>query len=444
MELTPLQYTSSPLRALKRPSQKGNKPSEKQITDSFAPSKGSASAVDPRQAMEIVQEYSEGALEEIWRSKPIADPKQVIDASSDRIYINRWTSLEACSASDGHRLWNHPLNDTEGGLNCIALGKNNTLVASTNQAGPEGDGIFAIDQNKGGTRWSKKARKKTFFEGIAVGQDGRIFVGNSAYSGGPEDRIVALNGDTGQIEWQFTVGDRLQAEPLLGPGNSVLFGCRDNNLYSMDRTSGKKRWAFDSGGPIAITPVYGPDGTVVFINTEGVITAIDATTGEKKWTGNTGGERGFTSGTLVCSPDGTIFAVNNSTETSLWAFDGKSGTVLWSKKTDHWVQADPLVDAEGNFYIGTRDPGEILIYDGKTGGEKEKIKVGDLIESLSSDQKKESIYCGTSEGRVIAFKKRHPEALENKIAKEKAPNPEIITDDEVVSIDHIKIPIKKD
>lgn len=451
MEINPALNPSPPLRDLKAPSgQPGGSPVEPS-RDSFASSQGAAPQspgnvppVDARHAMEILQEPAATMLEEIWRSRPTGNVIDVIDVGSDKIFINRWTSLEACAPRDGHPLWQKK---PEGmaGLRHVVLAKNNTLVASTNQAGPEGDSIFAVGTDKGEKKWSQNARKETFFEGIAVGEDGRLFVGSSAYGGGgADDRIVALNGDTGAIEWQFKTGDRLQADPLLGPGNSVLFACKDHNLYSLDRTSGKKQWAFDSGAPIAVTPVFGPDGTVVFINTDGVITAVDAASGEKKWSGSTSGEKGFTSGTLRCGPDGTIYAVNDSTDTSLWAFDGKSGKVLWSEKTSHWVQADPLVDAEGDLYIGTRTPNSIRVYNGKTGREKGTHEVGDLVDSLSFDEKKEIIYCGTSGGRVIALRKRPPETLADRMAKEEKATPEITADEETVTIDNVKLPVNKD
>ncbi|MDQ7824947.1 MAG: PQQ-like beta-propeller repeat protein [Candidatus Eremiobacteraeota bacterium] len=412
-------------------------PAQGCLNDRLAPSP--PPPMDLARASALISETT-GKMEELWREKP---SKWI-----DNITINDEGTLfaegagETCLISaDGSA--KGKISGYSGCVNGLAPGPGNTLFVATNQGDP--DGIFAFDGTTGREKWHRDAKGDTFFGGVTPSPDGTLFASITPYQGSSaEDRLVALDGGSGETAWQFRAGGRIQGKPLLGPENTVILGSHDHKLYSLDRKTGKKRWDFDSGGPIACGIIHGPDGTIIGITREGSLFAVDGVSGAGKWAVPTG-EKGYTSGAPACSADGTVFVITPDTEGVLKAFDGRTGALRWEDRREKWVKASLVADGEGTLYVGCKDSEKVILYDGATGRVKEEIKVGEQVDALAYDDERKVLYCGTSDGSVIAFSRPGAgEPAENVTAE--APGngrPELQDEEDFIVIDSLRLPKKK-
>jgi outer membrane protein assembly factor BamB len=61
----------------------------------------------------------------------------------------------------------------------------------------------------------------------AVSGDGTVFVGST------DGNFYAIDGDTGQLKWKYTVGAAINSSPAIGSDGSVYFAADDGNLYAL-------------------------------------------------------------------------------------------------------------------------------------------------------------------------------------------------------------------
>lgn len=152
----------------------------------------------------------------------------------------------------------------------------------------------------------KPAWQRTFGERItqALAADGRVYtvVVN-------QGRVCALDAKTGETQWQFVAGGRIDTPPTLHAG-LVLFGCHDGYVYALRAADGRPAWRFNAAPQTrrmlvrdrleSSWPVPGAvlvnDGVLYFA--AGRITscdggmhmyALDAVSGEMKWHRNVKG-----------------------------------------------------------------------------------------------------------------------------------------------------------
>ena len=127
--------------------------------------------------------------------------------------------------------------------------------------------------------------------------DGKLFVAEV-----DRHRLCALNAGTGELQWDFTAGGRIDSPPTVHRG-FVLFGSRDGRVYCLRAKDGELAWAFravpkerviSSYGQLESTwPIHGTvlvhDGLAYFaagrssfLNGGIRVFALDPTTGEVK------------------------------------------------------------------------------------------------------------------------------------------------------------------
>lgn len=117
--------------------------------------------------------------------------------------------------------------------------------------------------------------------------DGLHLFGNTVYVTGRvggDDRLLALDADTGLERWR-----RTERVVPLAARSGLLVGARydDGRLLGLEPETGTRRW--QSGAAIgAASPIRGQvaavDDRVVGIESNGDLTALEAATGEDRWT----------------------------------------------------------------------------------------------------------------------------------------------------------------
>jgi len=231
---------------------------------------------------------------------------------------------------------------------------------------------------------------------VAIG-DGIVFLGTSA-----DDRVFALDRQTGRILWSFFAEGPVRFAPTFWEGK-VYFGSDDGFVYCLEKSSGEVVWKVRAGptGEKAIgngrmvsmwpvrTSVLVDDGIVYFgagvFPHEGVyITALDARDGSALWKNDTVGDLAHELDYGGISPQGYLVA----SESTLYVPSGRAMPAAFDKKTGkfiRWCSSDGKVGGtwalvEGNRLIAgvdrTGEPAKVA-FDANTGNRE-----GDVFASF--------------------------------------------------------------
>ena len=107
-------------------------------------------------------------------------------------------------------------------------------------------------------------------------------VGNRVYVSTGDQRILALNANSGELIWEHFVTGPVNSSPAVA-GDYVFAGLRDGTIIALDKTNGTKIWEYDTFDNIYSSPaVY--QGVLYIGARDGTLYALDAKTGEPRWT----------------------------------------------------------------------------------------------------------------------------------------------------------------
>jgi outer membrane protein assembly factor BamB len=147
---------------------------------------------------------------------------------------------------------------------------------------------FSLDQN-GQQRW------QTFTPGYvtsspALGSDGTVYVGSF------DDKLYALDPDTGGVRWAFPTDAHIYSSPALaddgtGRTTAIYIASADGSVYALD-SSGRLLWRYDTADPVRSSPVLGRKprggGDILYVgSSNGGLYALDAATGKRRWSFDT-------------------------------------------------------------------------------------------------------------------------------------------------------------
>lgn len=184
--------------------------------------------------------------------------------------------------------------------------------------------------------------------------------GGGFFDSGSEDeptangQVVALEADTGELQWTYGETGELSGYTELTVTDGVYFSyCGDDDcssLFALER-EGEVRWENDTGGS-RNRPVVA-DGVVYSANDVGTVWAFDAETGVEHWTQQVHGPNGgaSSSGSVITVSD----AVYVETDAGVAALERDDGSTRWRYDVD---TERPILDtevADGVAYIVTTD-----------------------------------------------------------------------------------------
>jgi|GEM_PF-2162577 len=161
-----------------------------------------------------------------------------------------------------------------------ALVTDGTVYFPTASSGSAG--VYAVDAETGDQEWFfDDFEGAAYMEGSATADDGTIYVGTignngSAWGGGQENStLYALDGDTGDVEWEFNDVNRSIASTPTVHDNVVYVGggydrgfddaIENGTMFALDASTGDELFTFDnpevgSGFVSSPTIVDSPDG----------------------------------------------------------------------------------------------------------------------------------------------------------------------------------------
>lgn len=173
-----------------------------------------------------------------------------------------------------------------------------------------------------------------------------------------------------RVRWTFRADAKISATPLLHNG-TVYVTSWDQRIYALDTETGRERWRFKTGNAITTTPAA--HGERVFVaSRDGILYALDRGSGKELWRMQTGAW-------FDSSPVAGAWANRWGDETeapqrlfvgchdrALYAVDPATGGVCWRFPMWNWVLSRPAV-ANYAVFCASLD-GAIYALDARCGG----------------------------------------------------------------------------
>jgi outer membrane protein assembly factor BamB/PKD repeat protein len=235
---------------------------------------------------------------------------------------------------------------------------NSTAEGMTVYVGSDDDHVYALDAETGEQQWS--------FETGGKVQSSPTVVNGTVYIGSIEENVYAIDADTGEQQWSFETGHGVFSSPTVVNG-TVYVGSDDENVYAIDADTGEQQWSFETGFPVTSSPTV-VNGTVYVGSRDDNVYAIDADTGEQQWSFETG-DNVHSSPTVV---DGTVYV--GSEDENVYAIDADTGEQQWSFETGGSGESSPTV-VNGTVYVGSDDE-NVYAIDADTGEQQWSFETG--------------------------------------------------------------------
>lgn len=92
--------------------------------------------------------------------------------------------------------------------------------------------------------------------------------GNTVYIGSFDDKLYAINAESGELRWAYTATGNVQSTPYVDSSNIVYFGSDTGeatdkrNVYALYGIDKSEKWRFETEADVRGTPAVSPDGRV--------------------------------------------------------------------------------------------------------------------------------------------------------------------------------------
>lgn len=214
----------------------------------------------------------------IWSFQTKSHVESTPFITQGRLYFTAGADGVYClDALAGEEIWHYPAVHAD----MSPLVKDGKVFFGT---GYDGYRIFAVDAGTGDEIWSKQMPYPVWGNPSAY-QDTVFFgLGRGNFSESapiPKGRAVAVNADSGDIVWEYEVGDAIMSSMVLKDGY-VIFGSRDNFVYSLSATEGDLHWKAYLGGVVVSSPAVTQD-TVYAATESGEICSLSVHDGNINW-----------------------------------------------------------------------------------------------------------------------------------------------------------------
>lgn len=171
------------------------------------------------------------------------------------------------------------------------------------------------------------------------------------------------------FENQVIFADSMQ--PIIARGK-VFVSDMDGMVYALDGLTGNLQWQYQTGGPITATAAY-DSGTIVVVSLDGFIYGLAADSGHLTWRHQTNAgisaAPAVQNGTAyVASRDGSLYALNTVTGNLLWRYANQIPGLSSSSPLHQLpILTPPAVSADGSTVIFGAENMRIFALNTQTG-----------------------------------------------------------------------------
>jgi len=144
-----------------------------------------------------------------------------------------------------------------------------------------------------------------------------------AFFGSWDHRVYRVALADGTETWSTRTGDLVMSGPAVEPStDSVYAGSKDDRLYALDADSGEPRWTYDAGGAIIGCPTVANEHVLVG-SYDQTLHAVEKTTGDDAW-------QAAGVGRVTSTPrvhDGAVYFTDRASTAALEDGNGKTGAL---------------------------------------------------------------------------------------------------------------------
>jgi len=163
-------------------------------------------------------------------------------------------------------------------------------------------------------------------------------------------------------KWELITGDGAEGDPIIGDvdgdgDNDVVVTSQDNKIYALEGATGSILWTYTASTMIWGSPAMGDidgdgDMDVVVGDGLGMMFALEGSTGTLLWSHNNGSNY-YWGGPAIIDVDGDgdmdIVAAEGGGGNRVFAWEGSTGAVLWTYTASGPFYASPAVgDVDGD------------------------------------------------------------------------------------------------
>lgn len=222
---------------------------------------------------------------------------------------------------------------------------------------PDGQTLYSISQSTktllavntitGEVKWQHAFGAANYGAGIAVGTDGKIYLGT-------EDAAGTLYAFTpnGTIKWQASMGKAVKASPAVTSDGIVYALCDGAKLIAYDADSGSEKWSADLSGNAGGVAVDARGN--VYAGTSAGIWAYTSA-GSRIWQSaepHNVTERG---GSLAIDHVNNVIFAALKGKKGIAAVNMGDGTTKWTYASEYNDCYHPVVDSEGTVYVNEKN-----------------------------------------------------------------------------------------
>lgn len=223
------------------------------------------------------------------------------------------------------------------------------------------DLVVALDADTGELEWQYHARRDpTRHAELTLFAAPRPFVVRSeerdlVVLGFSSGAVVAVDLESGEEVWKRSVGEGRYPDvvgDLVGEGNDVLASGYFGPFVAIDLPSHNVRWRVEAGS--AHAPLVTTD-RIVHPGSDGVLRAIAPLTGAELWRWDSGGSGALTTpvrteaGLVIASSDGGVWIVDETTGAEVWRWH--EPWLLTSISTPPAVEGRQMVFVTGSGWL---------------------------------------------------------------------------------------------
>ena len=223
------------------------------------------------------------------------------------------------------------------------------------------DGVVSVDRWTGNTKWEFKSTypDDPYFSSPLI-HNGHVFVGSYSPSQMGKTGFYSINAETGQVERVLRYGYDYYATPC-AINNTIYVGNKANEFYAINQNTGAVQWSYTDKESVLTQFITSPycDVDKVYIsssgsNDEARFYAFDGKSGKIIWTFKPQRNGNIThSIEIKSSPtvknDVVFFGCDNH---YLYALNKNTGELKWKFKADAEIRSKPTID-NGVVYFTT-------------------------------------------------------------------------------------------
>ena len=276
---------------------------------------------------------------------PRAESAPGLSADENAVYVSYMQHLYKVDTKAGTELWRYP---ATGSIQVVLyapplLHENSVFV------GDLANKFHRLDAANGAATWSFTEAKAWFQAKAAT--NGEIIIAPSS-----DRNVYALNAD-GTLKWQYSGQFAHIAEPLILEDSVIIAGL-DHKLVSLDLETGEQQWETTLKGALIAAPIYDPVSGSIFVGSLGKeMLSIDSKTGKVIWTFGENSELTAIYASPVLVGESLIFADESG---KVFALDPAAGSVDWSLEAGGETVAG-ILPLEDSFVIALKK-GELRAY----------------------------------------------------------------------------------